>query len=93
MGLGDPTTCFYQFIFDWDDRNDTKILQYFVIHGLGLCIKLNCYVEHMFYTCSFSHNTSVTIDIMKNGYYFSLNTYSTVFVWGDGNSNKNITYT
>ena len=28
---------------------DTKIIQYFVMHGLGLCIKVDIYVAHMFY--------------------------------------------
>ena len=27
MGLGDPTTCAYQFIFDENDSNETKIKQ------------------------------------------------------------------
>ena len=29
MGLDYPTTCFYQFIFDENDSNYTKIIQYF----------------------------------------------------------------
>ena len=28
MGLGDSTTCAYQFIFDENDSNETKIKQY-----------------------------------------------------------------
>ena len=28
MGLGDPTTYVYQFIFDENDSNDTNIKQY-----------------------------------------------------------------
>ena len=28
MGLGDPTTCVYQFIFDENYINDTKIKKY-----------------------------------------------------------------
>ena len=49
MGLIDPTTCFYQFIFDENDSNYTSIIQYFIMHGLGLCIKLNIFVAHIFY--------------------------------------------
>ena len=49
MGLGDPTTYVYQLIFNKDDSNDTKIIQYFILHGLGLCIKLNGFVVHIFY--------------------------------------------
>ena len=50
IGLGDPTTCVYQFIYDENDSNDTKIIQYFIImNGLGLCIQLNCFVACIFY--------------------------------------------
>ena len=58
------------------------------MHGLGLCIKLNSYVAHMFYACSLGHNKSVPISIKHNRYLLSLNTYTTVFYWGAGNSNK-----
>ena len=47
MGLGDPTTCVYQLIFDKNDINDTKVIQYFIMHRLVLCKKLNSFVAHM----------------------------------------------
>ena len=47
--MGDPTTCVYQFIYDENDSYDTKIILYFIMHELGLCIKLDSYVEHMLY--------------------------------------------
>ena len=56
MVLGDPTPWVYQFVFDKDDRTDTKIIKYFVMYGPGLCIKLNSYVEHVI------HFHSVTIN-------------------------------
>ena len=49
MGLGDPTTCVYQFSFDVNDTNDMKIIPYFIVHGLGLCIKFDSFVAHIFY--------------------------------------------
>ena len=49
LWMGDPTTCLYQFIYDEEDRSDTEIMQYFLMHGLGLCIKINSYVANMFY--------------------------------------------
>ena len=61
MVLGDPTTCVYQFKFDKEDSDDTHILKYFIMHGLGLCIKSNSYVAHMFYEWSFGRNTVVPI--------------------------------
>ena len=40
---------FNHFIFNEIDNNDTNIIQYFIMHGLGLCIKLDRIVAHMFY--------------------------------------------
>ena len=91
MGLVDTTTFVYQFIFDENDSDNTKIIQYSDIHGLGLCIKLDNYVSHMFYSWSFSHNTEVPFAIKKNKYYPSLNTCPNLFSWRALNSNKNIT--
>ena len=34
MKLDDTTTSVYQLIFDKNDSNDTKIIQYFTMHGL-----------------------------------------------------------
>ena len=45
----DPTTCVYQFILDENLSVDTEIVQYFIMHVLGLCIKVDSYVAHMFY--------------------------------------------
>ena len=68
--MGDPTTCVYQFIYNKNNNGDTKIIQYFIMRGLGLCIKVDIYVAHMFYAWSFSHNTAVPIAIKKNKYFF-----------------------
>ena len=59
------------------------------MHGLGLFIKVDSYVAHMFYAWSFSHNKSVPIAKNKNKYFLSFNTNTTVFDLGAGNSNKN----
>ena len=53
-------------IFDENESNDTNIIQYCILHGLGLCIKLNSFVAHIFYVWSFSHNKEVPIDINQN---------------------------
>ena len=59
--MGDPTTFFYQFIYDEKDKNDTHVTQYFIMHGLGLCIKVDSNVPHFFYAWPFSHNTAVPL--------------------------------
>ena len=46
--MSDPTTCVYQFIYDENDNDGTNIIQYYIMHGLGLCIKVDSYVAHMF---------------------------------------------
>ena len=72
--MGDLTTCVYPFIYNENDNDHTNILQYFIIHGLELCIKVDSYVTHMFYVWSFSHNTELLIAIKKEKYFFPLNT-------------------
>ena len=66
MGLGDTDTCVYQFTFNKEKSDNTQILHYFVMHGLGLWIKSNSYVAHMFDAWLFSHSTPVQIDIKQN---------------------------
>ena len=78
-------------VFNKDHSNDTNIIHYFVLHGLLLFIRLNNYVENMFYAYSFSHNTAVPISINQDKYYLSLSTYTTLFSWSGGNSNKHQT--
>ena len=57
--MSDTTTCVYQSIYDESDSDDTKIIQYFMMHGMGLYIKVDSYVANMFYAWSLSYNTSV----------------------------------
>ena len=91
LGMGDFTTCVYQFIYNENYNYETKIIQYLIMHKLGLCIKVDSYVVKMFYAWSFSNNTALLISIMKNKCFISLNTRTTVFVWGAGKLNKNRT--
>ena len=56
-------------------------IQYFIMHGMRLCIKVDGYVKHMFYALSFIYNTEVPSAIKKNKYFISLNTNTTVFSW------------
>ena len=89
--MGDSTTCVYQFIYDENENDDTKIIKYFAMHGLGLCIKVDSHMSSIFYAWLFSNNTAVPIFINKNKYYIAFNTHTTVFAWGASNSNKNRT--
>ena len=61
------------------------------MHELGLCIKVDSYVAHMFFALSFSYNTSVHISIKRNKYFPYLNIKINIFSWGAGNKNKNRT--
>ena len=91
MGICDPKICGYQFIYDENDNDYTKIIKYFIMHLMVLCITLDGYVVHMFYEWSFGNNIAVPISIKNNKYFLYLNTYTIIFVWVTENSNKNIT--
>ena len=82
MVLGDTNACVYWFTFDKEDSKDTQIIQYFVMHGLVLCIKLKSYAAHIFYTCSLGHNKASLTTIKEEKPYIYLDTYTTVFAWG-----------
>ena len=45
LGMGDPTTCVYQLILYENDSVETNIIQYFIMHELGLWIKIDSYVS------------------------------------------------
>ena len=47
--MSDTTACVYKFIYNEKDSVDTNIIQYFIMHGLVLCIKVDSYVAHMLY--------------------------------------------
>ena len=49
LRMGGTTTCVYQFIYNKKESFDTDIIQYFIMPGLLLCIKVYSYVVHMFY--------------------------------------------
>ena len=42
----------------------------------------------MLYAWSSSNNAAVTIDIKQKQYFLYLNIYTTVFAWGDVNTNE-----
>ena len=88
--MGHTKTCVYQFNTYQKDSDVTQITKYFIIHVLGLCIKVYSYVAHMFNAWSFSNNKAVKIAIKKKKYLLYLNINTTIFAWKAGNSNKNI---
>ena len=47
--MGDTKIFVYQFIYNENDNDDTEITQYFIMHGPGLCIKVDSYVSHIFF--------------------------------------------
>ena len=64
MGLGDPTTCVYQFIFDENDSNDTKIIQYFIMHGPSALIARSTIITHEY--------DNIVIKYMVKSYLYCL---------------------
>ena len=89
MGLGYTTTGVYKYIYDEKESNETQIIKYFILCRLGLCIKLNTFLSHMFYEWQFSHSIEIPIDIKQNTYFISFDTYTAVFYLVAGDLNKN----
>ena len=81
MGLGDPTTFLWVHFYQYGS-NDTNIIQYYIVHLLVLCIKINGSEVHKSYAWSLSHNTEVPIAIKQKTYFLSLSTYTNLFYWG-----------
>ena len=64
--MGDPTTCVHQFIYNENENDEMKTIQYFLMNGLVLFINVDSYAKHMIYVQSFSNNTEVSIYVKKN---------------------------
>ena len=58
----------------------TQIIKYFLMLELGICIKLESCVEHIFYAWLFSHNTAMPVLFKKDKYYISLNKCNTTII-------------
>ena len=50
LWMGYPTVCVYQFTYNEKNTVDTNIIQYFIMHGLGLYTKVDSVVAHMLYS-------------------------------------------
>ena len=50
LGISDTKTYVYKLMYDEKGTDDTNIIQYVIMHVLVLCIKVDSYVAHMFYT-------------------------------------------
>ena len=78
LGICDPKKWVYKFSYDEKYSVYTEIIQYFIMHGLRLCIKVDSYVAHMFYAWSFSNNKEVPTAIKNNKYLLPLITHTTL---------------
>ena len=43
--MGGPKTYVHQLIYDKSDSDDTKMIKYLFMKGLGLCIKVDSFVH------------------------------------------------
>ena len=82
FGLGIPTTCVHQFVGFERWRQNSEVYQYFVFPGLGLCIRFESFVAHMFYGWTFAHNTAAAWMSDNGRYYLSIDEACHVFAWG-----------
>ena len=82
LQLGKSTTCVYQFLVDDCFENASPdIIQYFLLDGLFLCVRMGSHVCHMFYGHTFSHRTSVGIAIINGMVHYNHNNIN-IFAWG-----------
>lgn len=78
------TTCAYQMLEDESDAFPVEYIQYFILRGLGCCVRFGSHTCHMFYAAHFSHCTAVCVMIKDSTIYLSHNGIYNVFAWGAG---------
>jgi hypothetical protein len=81
VGLGTPTTCAYQFVA----AANIDVLQYFILEGLGLCVRLTSFLGHSFYAYTFVHCTSICLMRKEGKVHFVMDDAlkACVFAWGE----------
>lgn len=76
------TTCVYQMIQPVPATEKYEFIQYFIMRGLGCCVRLGSHVSHMFYASHFSHCTAVCILLQNDKIWFKHDMAYNVFAWG-----------
>ena len=76
------TTCVYQMIQPVPATEKYEFIQYFIMRGLGCCVRLGSHVSHMFYASHFSHCTAVCILLQNDKIWFKHDMAYTVFALG-----------
>ena len=76
------TTCAYQFISKEEDN--IEFIQYFLMRGLGACVRQGSHTSHLFYAGLFSHCTAVPLFVKDNKIFFHDNNETNIFAWGGG---------
>jgi hypothetical protein len=77
--MGMSTTCVYQFVGHQIKRDE--VISYFLLDGLGIAMRMNSHLCHMFFGHLFSHRTALPI-IVRDGKTHSKDPHFQVFEWG-----------
>jgi hypothetical protein len=82
--FGTPCTCAYQHVLhpSW---SSAVLYQFFMLDGMGHCVRLENNIGHQFYAHTFVHRTSLCLSVFEGRVYFlSSDGLASVFAWGEG---------
>ena len=83
FGFGLPTTCIYQFMFGPNKKESQgKVIQYFIMAGLGIAVEVNTNVCHMMHAYTFGHCTAIPFIMVGGKYFLTSSDGTTMFAWG-----------
>mmetsp|Transcript_7289 Transcript_7289/g.13285 ORF Transcript_7289/g.13285 Transcript_7289/m.13285 type:complete len:637 (-) Transcript_7289:103-2013(-) len=85
LGIGSASTCAYQFVYRTESlKDEIELVQYFILAGLGVSVRMSSFVVHMMYAHTFSHMTAMPLVIKSGKVYSKSNGDVNVFAWGAG---------
>ena len=90
---GTPTMCAYRVLISPADGasedNLVELVQYFILDGLSVCIRIRDAIGIMFFGSAYQHLTSVCVGIDASGKVrFKHASASRIMAWGAGKNNR-----
>jgi hypothetical protein len=82
--FGTPCTCAYQHVIHpaW---SGAVLYQFFMLDGMGHCVRLEHHIGHQFFAHTFVHRTSLCLVVFQGKVHFlSKDGMASMFAWGDG---------
>lgn len=98
--IGEPTHCCYQYVRPKEGCGMfCEVHSYFLMDGIGCCIRFSDFASIWFYGHSFVHRTSFPLVVSKGKVFTASNLLGElegtprleIFAWGSGGPKKNTT--